>query len=162
MKKVLSVIFALTLIFAVCIPTVSVAAAMVNPSPEGTGEYDVRVRPNPRSKGTVTKKSLENGDYEFTAEPYEGQEFFGWRVEGGEVIFIQGDVHSRKIIVRLKGDVEVVGCFTAAAFAGEEEPGDQSDKAPKTGDNSYWGLIGAFSAMFLAAGILAKKRVFAK
>lgn len=151
MKKVLAVICAIALLFALCVPVFSVSAAQ---SPEGEAKYDVTVTADDTAKGKVEKEVLTNGDVKATATPAEGEKFYGWTIKGDKYTIVSGTVSSAEIVIRAEGDVELV-----AAFAQTQAPGgDSSSTAPDTNDAG----IGAFAALvaLVACAVVLKKRAF--
>lgn len=152
MKKILSVICVVALLFALCVPVMSASAAQ---SPEGTTKYDVTVKADDATKGKAEKEVLANGDVKATAKPGEGEKFYGWTIKGDKYTIVSGTVSSEEIVIRAESDVELIAKFTTAGTP----DGDGSSTAPDTNDVGFAGAIAAFVAM-LACSVVLKKRAF--
>lgn len=152
MKKILSVICAVALLFALCVPVLTVSAAQ---SPVGQAKYNVTVKADDTTKGKAEKTVLDNGDVKATATPNAGQKFYGWTIKGDKYTIVSGTVSSAEIVVRAESDVELIASFTQTQAPG----GDSSSTAPDTNDVGFAGAVAAFVAL-VACAVVLKKRAF--
>ena len=152
MKKVISVICAVTLLFALCVPVFTVSAEL---SPEGQVKHNVTVKADDATKGKVEKEVLANGDIKAIATPEANEQFYGWTIKGDKYTIISGTVSSKEIVIRPESDVELTASFTKT----QASEGDNSSTAPETNDVGFAGAIVAVAAAAVCAVIL-KKRAF--
>lgn len=152
MKKILCVLCAVALLFALCVPALTVFAEQ---SPTGTGKYNVTVKADDASKGKAEKDVLTNGDVKATATPNAGEEFYGWEIKGDKYTIVSGSLSSKEIVIKAESDVELIAKFTKSATL----PGDKDPTAPETNDAGVMGAIAAMVA-FVGCAVVLKKRAF--
>lgn len=154
MKKIITVILSVGLLFVMCVPAMAIA------SPSGTTQYNVQVTPDDASKGTVTKEVQNDGSVKLIATVKPGETFQGWKITGGQYTIVSGSLTSTELVIMPASDLTVVADFTPgdASSSGATNSGDVS---PKTNDSTYAGVI-ALSAVVLAAMaiVVIKKRAF--
>ncbi len=152
MKKILCVVCAIALLFALCVPVLTVCAEK---SPAGSGEYNVTVKADDATKGKAEKEVQNNGDVKATATPNQGNEFYGWEINGEKYTIVSGSLSSKEIVIKAESDVELIAKFTKT----DTQPGDDSTTAPETNDVGVAGAVAAFVA-FVACAVVLKKRAF--
>lgn len=152
MKKILCVLCAVALLFALCVPAMT---AFAENSPSGEAKYNVTVKADDTTKGKAEKVELNNGDIKATATPNEGAEFYGWEIKGNKYTIVSGSLSSKEIVIKAESDVELIAKFTKEATL----PGDNKPTAPETNDVGVMGAIAAIIA-FVGCAVVLKKRAF--
>ncbi len=100
MKKFLSVLMVVAMLFVIAIP---VAAEI---SPEPIPEYDVDAGVIPEGGGEVDKIENEDGSITLIVKPEDGYNFIKWEIDG-EYELISGELTDKTITIKPLTDVKV-------------------------------------------------------
>ena len=164
MKKLVSVVLALVMIFAL---TATVAAEV---SPVGKDYYSIVVGYDPAdgSLGTAggDKSNVkvdavgEDGEVQLTAVNKGNGEFIEWVIDG-EYEIISGSLTDPVIVIKPLSDINAVAKFTAPGTTPDSSSKttnpDTSKSSPKTAD-PLWIVLG-MAVLALGAGALAVKKI---
>ena len=164
MKKLVSIVLALVMIFAL---TSTVAAEV---SPVGKDHYTIIVGYDPAdgSLGTADsdKKTVKvdatgkDGEVTLTAEQRADGEFVEWVIDG-EYEIVSGSLTDPVLVIRPLSDIEAIAKFTHPGSTPDtpSKPAkpDTSESSPKTGD-PLWFVLG-MAVLALGAGVVAVKKI---
>ena len=136
MKKVVSLLLALTLVLACC-GMVASASSSVYRSPAPGQEYKIEVEADPADAGTVTQTTDENGNVVLNASAKPGYVFDSWKITG-EYDVVSGSLTSPTMVIKPHSDVVADAVFKptgsqAPTSSGTPGSSDQSPTSPKTG-----------------------------
>ena len=166
MKKLVSVVLALVMIFALT----ATVAAETNPSPTPKEHYNIVVEydPSDGSLGTADgdKKTVEvdavgeDGEVKLTAIEKGNGEFIGWTIDGKYEI-ISGSLSDPVIIIKPLSDIYALAKFVQPGSTPDSpsKPSnpDEGTSSPKTGD-PLWIVLG-LSILALGLGAVAVKKI---
>lgn len=148
MKKIIAVIIAITIVFALPV------FASADNSPSGTEKHKVTVIDV--EGGTCEKTENPDGTYTIKATTKGGYEFTGWKIDG-QYEFVSGSLSTPTITISISSDVTVTPSYVNKSGSSTGEP-DSSNTAPKTGDSDYsTAIVFSVLAFVAVAGIILGK-----
>lgn len=164
MKKLVSVVLALVMIFALT----ATVAAEISPTPKEHYNIVVEYDPSDGSLGTADsdKKTVEvdavgeDGEVKLTAVEKGNGEFVKWTIEGDYEI-ISGSLTDPVLVIKPKSDIHAIAYFTQPGSTPDSpsKPSnpDEGTSSPKTGD-PLWIVLG-LSILALGLGAVAVKKI---